>query len=80
MLRGTTTFKCTQCGEKFKGLDIEWMATIFSCPQPCPKCGSIRTRPWSLLDLFGLGGNAGYKSIWEQIEKEKKNATTDNLK
>ena len=45
MYRGTTTFKCTQCGEKFKTPDIEYMATIYSLPQSCPKCGNIRTQP-----------------------------------
>lgn len=45
MIRGITTFKCTQCGETFEGWDAEWRATVFTCPLPCPKCGSIRTRP-----------------------------------
>lgn len=84
MVRGITTFKCTQCGKTFEGWDAEWRATVFTCPLPCPKCGSIRTRPplhfpWSFLDRFGWGGNGGYETIWELMEKEQKEgAATDD--
>lgn len=40
MLRGTTTFKCDACGHVFEGLDIEDNATVYTMPQPCPKCGA----------------------------------------
>ena len=30
MLRGIKTFVCDNCGHKFKGMDIEWNATIWS--------------------------------------------------
>ena len=78
MLRGMTLFKCTQCGEKFKAPDIEYCATTysiieycattFSMPQPCPKCGSIRTRP---VSLFGKVTEEVYRGIWERMEEKK---------
>ena len=49
-------FKCTQCGAKFEDADIEYYATVYSVPQKCPKCGSIRTRPISLLGGLTDGG------------------------
>ena len=39
MLRGIKTFVCDNCGHKFKGMDIEWNATIWSQPLKCPNCG-----------------------------------------
>lgn len=65
MLRGVTTFKCTQCGHTFKAPDIEYMATVYSMPQKCPKCGSVRTRPASLLGKLQEGM---YRNIWKKIE------------
>ena len=50
MLRGITTFVCDNCGHKFRGLDIEWRATIHSQPLKCPKCGSYQTRPIRFID------------------------------
>lgn len=51
MYRGTTTFTCDNCGNRFLAPDIEWNMTIFSVPQPCPKCGSLHTYqgvlPWN---------------------------------
>lgn len=62
MLRGITLFKCTHCGKLFIAPDIEFMMTAFSMPQPCPKCGSKRTRPaWK--------DNKIYERIWEEMEK-----------
>lgn len=40
MLRGTTLFRCPNCGHVFKALDIEDNATAYSMPIPCPKCGT----------------------------------------
>lgn len=90
-----TIFKCTQCDKKF----MPWAPPIVidPCPppdfdyysifpNPCPRCGSIRTRPplhfpWSFLDRFGWGGNGGYETIWELMEKEQKErAATDDQK
>lgn len=67
MLRGVTTFKCTQCGHTFKAPDIEYMATVYSMPQKCPKCGSWRTRP---AGLFGKLREETYRKILERMEKE----------
>ena len=67
MLRGITTFKCTQCGAKFPAPDIEYMATAYSMPQKCPKCGSWRTRP---VSLFGKLTEGVYRKIWERMENK----------
>lgn len=67
MLRGVTTFRCTQCGAKFPAPDIEYMATVYSTPQKCPKCGSWRTRPVSLL---GKLKEEAYREIWERMENK----------
>ena len=40
MVRGFTFFKCPKCGKVFKGLDIEYNATVFTQPLPCPDCGT----------------------------------------
>lgn len=72
MFRGLITFKCTECGKKFIAPDIEYMATAYSTPQPCHRCGSIRTRPASLFP-FIFGGNSDYKWIWERMEDNMKN-------
>ena len=66
MLRGTTIFKCDDCGHTFEGLDIEWNATAYSTPMPCPKCGSRHTMPNS---WFSLLNKRVYKRIWAQMEK-----------
>jgi len=68
MVRGKTLFKCTECGEMFRAEDIEWGATVFSVPQPCPNCGSIRTMPWGLMSFLC---KSVYKSIWKQMEERK---------
>ena len=70
MLRGITTFKCTQCGHTFKAPDVVYMATVYAMPQKCPKCGSIQTRPDSLL---GKLKEEGYRKIWEKMEKQNLN-------
>ena len=66
MLRGVTTFKCDDCGHVFEALDIEWQATVYSQPMPCPNCGSRHTMPKSLLSFMEKGA---YRKIWEQMEK-----------
>ena len=68
MVRGKTLMKCTECGKRFWGVDIEWAATALSQPLPCPKCGSVRTRPSRLLSPFS--SDIMYKTIWEQMEKK----------
>lgn len=49
MYRGIIKFVCNDCGNKFKAPDIEWNATVYSVPQPCPKCGGMHTKPASEL-------------------------------
>lgn len=72
MLRGFIKFHCTECGNNFIGLDIEYAATIFSMPLRCPKCQSIRTLPkhylsWPIIKQSYL---KLYKSIWERYENK----------
>lgn len=66
MVRGKTIFKCTDCGNHFEDLDIEYCATAFSQPMRCPKCGSWRTRP---SGLRGWLNQSVYRSIWENMEE-----------
>lgn len=66
MIRGKTLFKCTNYGHFFLAIDVEYMATAFSTPQPCPKCKSIRTSP---AGPFGLMTQIVYKKIWKELEK-----------
>lgn len=65
MFRGFCQFKCTQCGNKFEAPDVEYMATIYTAPQKCPKCSSMRTRP---AGLFGKLHERVYRTIWEKYE------------
>jgi len=51
MLRGTTLFRCPNCGHVFKALDIEDNATAYSMPMPCPRCGA-KSFPVGILDSF----------------------------
>lgn len=71
MFRGMTTFVCDNCGHKFKGMDMEWNATVFSIPQKCPECGSYHTMPDRFL---GFLNKPGYRSIWKQMDKIQKNS------
>lgn len=68
MIRGVTLFRCSKCGKIFFAQDIEFNATIYSVPQPCKRCGTIRTYP-----LLGFMSKSLYKKIWEQMEKNEKN-------
>ena len=65
MIRGKKKFKCDDCGHVFEALDIEWQATAYSTPMPCPKCGSHHTMPKSLLGFVDKGA---YRRIWEETE------------
>lgn len=68
MLRGMTTFKCTCCGKRFRAPDIEYAATVYSMPQPCPHCGSVRTRPAGLFSWLQEGV---YRGIWKRMEDDR---------
>lgn len=76
MVRGITRFKCNGCGNKFKGLDIEWNATVYTAPVRCPKCGNMHTYPVGLFNISNLiGPSPIYKMIWKREDewrKEKK--------
>ena len=68
MIRGKTKFKCDDCGHTFKALDIEWQATTYSQPMPCPKCGSYHTMPKTIFSFFDKWL---YRKIWEVHEIRK---------
>lgn len=40
------------CGNRFKGPDIEWNATSMTAPCQCPQCGGGHTRPATLEGWF----------------------------
>lgn len=65
MIRGITLFRCIKCGKIFSVSDIELNATTYSVPQPCKRCGSIRTYP-----LSSFLSKSSYKKILEKMEKE----------
>lgn len=71
MIRGTTFFKCDVCGNKFTAPDIEYMATAFSAPQRCTKCGSMHTMPVGISGILGKldPQRMMYKKIWESMDK-----------
>lgn len=71
MYRGLTLFKCTQCGKRFMGPDIELAATVWTAPCKCPQCGSIRTRPSRLINLLSWTSDFTYRKIWEDMEKRQ---------
>ena len=73
MLRGYTLFKCTSCGHKFMAPDIEYCATMFSIPQRCPECHSLRTRPARLFD--GFLQDKMYASIWKEMEQAEEDSS-----
>ena len=68
MYFGLTEFKCDNCGHKFKAPSIEYNATAFLTPPPCPKCGKRHTCPSGLL---GTLNKSHYRKIWEQMDKDK---------
>lgn len=68
MIRGTITFKCDQCGHKFKGPDIEYLATTLSMPLECPQCGSFHTYP--SRSLLAFVNRPVYKRIWKDLDKQ----------
>lgn len=65
MFRGKTFFRCTQCGKIFVATDIEYGATIYSCPQPCKRCGGIRTLPVLHTIFISV-----YEKLWENMKKK----------
>ena len=73
MYRGMITFKCSQCGAKFSAPDMEWLATSYSTPQPCPECNSRRTYP-AMCWPFSWLTRHDYEKIWNHMEKQNTSA------
>jgi DNA-directed RNA polymerase subunit RPC12/RpoP len=69
LLNINQSFHCTNCGNEFKGLGIEWRGTAFIQPLKCPKCGSWHTRPSS---IFGCISNRFYRPIWKGLDEWSK--------
>ena len=45
--------------------NIEYHATIYSCPQPCKRCGGIRTLPVLHTIFISV-----YEKLWEEMKKK----------
>ena len=72
MVFGTTRFRCNECGTRFVSTAMEWCASVFLTPMPCPKCGSLHTYPIGFTNLGGiLGPNPVYRKIWESMDKNR---------
>lgn len=71
MVFGTTTFKCNECGTRFVSTAMEWNATVFLAPMPCPKCGSVHTYPAGIGNFYGIFGAGMYKLIWKQLDNRR---------
>ena len=74
MIRGHITFTCDNCNNTFRTLDIEYNATIYSLPMPCPKCNSQHTYipSLSIFGFYPFGNDRDiYKEIWEEMDKEE---------
>ncbi len=74
MIRGYMNFRCDDCNNTFRALDIEYGATVISVPIPCPNCNSRHTYApnWRLLGFYPFGNNREvYKRIWERMDKEE---------
>lgn len=66
MIRGITTFKCHECGKRFKAPDMELNGTVLSVPQPCPVCGSRHSYP----AINVLSGPRLYRDVWKKLDSE----------
>ena len=74
MIRGYINFRCDNCNNTFRALNIEYGATVMSVPMPCPNCNSRHTYPpnWGILGFYPFGNNRKvYKRIWERMDKEE---------
>lgn len=54
MIRGMYEYVCKDCGNKFIGADVEYLATAASMPVKCPKCGGYNTYPGWPFELILL--------------------------
>ncbi|MCH4148050.1 MAG: hypothetical protein LKF33_06445 [Prevotella sp.] len=64
MLRGKIKFQCAECNQTFSALDMEFMATAYSAPVKCPKCGSWHTCPAG-ASASEMGA---YREIWKKMD------------
>lgn len=74
MIRGYMNFRCDNCNNTFRALNIEYGATAMSVPMPFPNCNSRHTYPpnWRILGFCPFGNNRKvYKRIWERMDKEE---------
>lgn len=55
MIRGKKVFRCPKCGKIFWALDVEYNATTFSQPMPCPDCKTL-SAPLFKSTLYGKLG------------------------
>lgn len=74
MVRGVITFYCSECENRFEGIDAEWHCTVSTAPLKCPRCGSWHTRPctgsfWSAE--YENEKNEWYKHIWDAADRER---------
>ena len=83
MIRGYMTFRCDDCNNTFRALDIEYGATVMSVPMSCPNCNSCHTYPlnWRILGFYPFGNNHEvYKRIWKRMDKEESRCDSNRLK
>ena len=74
MIRGYINFRCDNCNNTFRALDIEYEATAMSVPMPCPNCNSRHTYipSLSIFGFYPFGNDRDmYKKIWEEMDKEE---------
>lgn len=64
MLKGNITFVCTDCGQEFDEMGIQWKNTDLITLVKCVKCGSIRTFP----KIISWLDRVRYKMLWKQME------------
>lgn len=80
----TTRFRCNECGTRFVSTAMEWYATVFLAPMPCPKCGSLHTYSIGFTNLGGiLGANpvciGKSGKVWIRIRKSRNLSHWKNL-
>ena len=61
-VKRSNNIQCDVCGHTFRAMDIEWQASLYTMPVPCPKCGSRHTMP---VSFFGCTDRETFKEMWE---------------
>ena len=76
-----TIFTCTKCNKDFIAPDYEYEMMVFSVPQKCSHCRSMRTLPkkdtvgFDLIGwIFGIKKKkyGVYEDIWKRMEEYQK--------